>query len=215
MNNLILYHGSQNKDVFPQFGLGDDKHDYGRGFYLTSNLELAKEWAVCVPSATRGWVHTYSLDIEGLKIVDFQKKGSLAWLAELMKHREVQDLKRYKALAKRFIEKYGINTEEYDVIEGWRADASYFYIVKEFVRDNIDIDILEKLLYLGNLGIQYCIKTELAFSHLKEDKKSLIEVDYSEYNPKYITRDFEARIKIKELINSEENRVEKVFSTLI
>lgn len=68
---------------------------------------------------------------------------------------------------------------------------------------------------LGNLGIQYCIKTELAFSHLKEDKKSLIEVDYSEYNPKYITRDFEARIKIKELINSEENRVEKVFSTLI
>lgn len=215
MNNLILYHGSQNKDVFPQFGLGDDKHDYGRGFYLTSNLELAKEWAVCVPSATRGWVHTYSLDIEGLKIVDFQKKGSLAWLAELMKHREVQDLKRYKALAKRFIEKYGINTEEYDVIEGWQANASYFYIAKEFVRDNIDIDILEKLLCLGNLGIQYCIKTELAFSHLKEDKKSLIEVDYSEYNSKYTTRDFEARIKIKELINSEENRVEKVFSTLI
>lgn len=215
MNNLILYHGSQNEEVLPQFGLEDDKHDYGRGFYLTSNLELAKEWAVCVPSATRGWVHTYSLDIEGLKIVDFQKKGSLAWLAELMKHREVQDSKRYKILAKRFIEKYGINTEEYDVIEGWRANASYFYIVKEFVRDNIDIDILEKLLYLGNLGIQYCIKTELAFSHLKEDKKSLIEVDYSEYNPKYITRDFEARIKIKELINSEENRVEKVFSTLI
>lgn len=74
MNNLILYHGSQNEEVLPQFGLEDDKHDYGRGFYLTSNLELAKEWAVCVPSATRGWVHTYSLDIEGLKIVDFQKK---------------------------------------------------------------------------------------------------------------------------------------------
>lgn len=38
-----------------------------------------------------------------------------------------------------------------------RANASYFYIAKEFVRDNIDVDILEELLSLGGLGIQYCI----------------------------------------------------------
>ena len=50
---------------------------------------------------------------------------------------------------------YGIDTETYDVIKGWRANASYFYIAKEFVRDNIDVDILEELLSLGGLGIQY------------------------------------------------------------
>ena len=215
MGNLVLYHGSQNKDVFPQFGLGDDKHDYGRGFYLTPNLELAKEWAVCVPSATTGWVHKYILNTEKLRVIDFQKEGILPWIAELMKHRDASDSKRYKVLAKRFIEKYGINTEDYDVIEGWRANASYFYIVKEFVRDNIDIEILERLLYLGNLGIQYCIKTRLAFSHLKEEKDSLIEVDFNTYNPKYTSRDFEARENMKKLINSDENKVEKVFSTLI
>lgn len=44
------------------------------------------------------------------------------------------------------------------------VNASYFYISKEFVRDNIDIDILEELLLLGGLGIQYCIKSELAYS---------------------------------------------------
>lgn len=30
-----------------------------------------------------------------------------------------------------------------------RVNASYFYIAKEFVRDNIDVDILEELLSLG------------------------------------------------------------------
>ena len=44
----------------------------------------------------------------------------------------------------------------------------YFYIAKEFVRDNIDIDILEELLSLGGLGIQYCIKTEKAYANLRE-----------------------------------------------
>ena len=59
MGNLVLYHGSQNKDVFPQFGLGDDKHDYGRGFYLTPNLELAKEWAVFLVLQRDGFINTF------------------------------------------------------------------------------------------------------------------------------------------------------------
>ena len=50
MDTLILYHGSPNKIVTPVFGGGDDKHDYGRGFYLTENIDLAKEWAVCRPT---------------------------------------------------------------------------------------------------------------------------------------------------------------------
>lgn len=108
-----------------------------------------------------------------MKILDFQGQGVLAWLAELVKHRDAADSKRYRMLAKKFIEKYGVNTEEYDVIKGWRANASYFYIAKEFVRDNIDMDVLEELLSLGGLGIQYCIKTELAYSKLQEIEGSL------------------------------------------
>lgn len=48
------------------------------------------------------------------------------------------DSRRYKMLSVKFIEKYGVDTSQYDVIKGWRADASYFYIAREFVRDNID-----------------------------------------------------------------------------
>ena len=42
MNKIILYHGSPNQLVNPVFGGGDDKYDYGRGFYFTENVELAK-----------------------------------------------------------------------------------------------------------------------------------------------------------------------------
>lgn len=215
MGKIILYHGTPDKIVTPFFGGGDDKHDYGRGFYLTENIDLAKEWAVCRPNDKNGWVHKYELDTDGLEILDFKEKDVLSWLAELMKHRDAADSKRYRVLAAKFIEKYGIDTASYDVIKGWRADASYFYIAKEFVRDNIDIEILEELLSLGGLGIQYCIKTELAYSKLHEIKEAIIRVDYEEFNNKYNHRDIEARKNMRDLVDSDRNKVTNVFSTLL
>ena len=51
---MRLYHGSPNKVIVPQYGFGEEKHDYGKGFYLTENVELAKEWAVCRPDEISG-----------------------------------------------------------------------------------------------------------------------------------------------------------------
>lgn len=110
---------------------------------------------------------------------------------------------------------YGIDTETYDVIKGWRANASYFYIAKEFVRDNIDVDILEELLSLGGLGIQYCIKTERAYAGLHELKDELEIVEYTEFNDRYNARDIMARKKMRDLVNSDANTVTNVFSTLL
>lgn len=214
MGKIILYHGSPNKIVSPVFGGGDDKHDYGKGFYLTENIELAKEWAVCRPIEISGWVHKFELECDDLKIFDFEKYQILSWLAELMKHRDASDSKRYRMLAAKFIEKYGIDTSEYDVVKGWRANASYFFIAKEFVRDNIDVEILEELLSLGGLGIQYCIKSELAYSKLHEIEEDLLEVDYHEFNIRYNQRDSNARNKMRELVDSDANKVTNVFSTL-
>ena len=160
-------------------------------------------------------MHKYELDIDGLKILDFQSENILSWLAELMKHREVADSKRYRMLSKKFIEKYGIETKEYDVIKGWRANASYFYIAKAFVRDEIDVEILEELLLLGDLGIQYCIKSELAYSQLYEVGEELSTVEFEAFNEKYNKRDITARRKMKELIDSDRNKVMNVFSTLM
>lgn len=215
MTKIVLYHGSPNKKITPTFGCGEEKHDYGKGFYLTEDRELAKEWAVCRPNEQNGWLHQYELEMDDLKVLDFEKLGILSWLAELMKHRDASDSKRYRVLAKKFVQKYGLNTVGFDVIKGWRADASYFFIAKEFVRDNVDIDILERLLRLGDLGIQYCIKSKKAYSKLKEIPNSLLSVSYDEFNKKYNQRDVEARTNMRNLINSDENKVIKVFSTLI
>lgn len=213
-SKIILYHGSPNKIVEPKFGLSEERHDYGKGFYLTQDFQLAKEWAVCRPETESGFVHKFELKTESLEIFDYEKENILCWLSELMKHREAADSKRYRTLAPKFIQKFGKNTENADVIKGWRANASYFYIAKAFVRDEVDIDILEELMQLGGLGIQWCVKSEKAFLNLKKCDE-IISVDYHEFNQKYNERDSNARIKMKELIDSDKNKVEKVFSTLI
>ena len=74
-NKITLYHGSPNYKIAPTYGLGEDRHDYGRGFYLTENIELAKEWAVCNPVESSGWVHKYELDLAELSILDFYLKN--------------------------------------------------------------------------------------------------------------------------------------------
>ena len=35
---MKLYHGSQVKDFVLTYGLGNDTHGYGRGFYTTADL---------------------------------------------------------------------------------------------------------------------------------------------------------------------------------
>ena len=76
------------------------------------------------------------------------------------------------------------------------------------------MDILEELLSIGDLGIQYCIKSKLAYSKLHELENDLMAVQYSEFNEKYNQRDITARRKMRELIDSDVNHVTNVFSTL-
>ena len=54
INELVLYHGSPNKQIKPIYGLGNDKHVYGKGFYLTESPLLASEWSVCNPIEKNG-----------------------------------------------------------------------------------------------------------------------------------------------------------------
>lgn len=76
------------------------------------------------------------------------------------------------------------------------------------------MEILEQLLSLGGLGIQYCIKSELAYKRLKEIDEELISVNYGEFNAKYNYRDVEARNNMRKLVDSDANTVTNVFSTL-
>lgn len=215
MKKMVLYHGSPLASFIPEYGQGNDRHDYGRGFYLTEDIELAKEWAGNFLFTDQGWVHKYELDMTGLNILNFRNHGVLAWIAELMKHRPAADSRRYKLLAGKFIEKYGVDSSLADVIIGRRADDSYFYIAKAFVRDEIDVSILEELLCLGELGFQVCLKSPKAFAQLTEKAEEVFSVDMAEYRSRFSLRDRQARIRMKELVDSDANPAEHVFSTLL
>ena len=66
MKKIILYHGSSKKIEIPKYGEGKEYNDYGRGFYCTEHLELAKEWA-CT-ELSDGYANRYELDLSGLHI---------------------------------------------------------------------------------------------------------------------------------------------------
>lgn len=213
---IRLYHGSPERDFTPTFGLGRDKHDYGRGFYLTEFPDLAREWAVAASPGTDGWLHAYDLRLDGLKIIDFTTLGSLPWLAELMKHRNADESRYYRENAVKFIARYGIDLGDADVVRGWRANASFFYIAKSFVRNNIGVDFLQRLLTLGNLGIQYFVRSEQAFASLEEVIELREPVPAAEYHGKYDSRDADARSRMYDLIeNSPENDLSRTFKDIV
>ena len=179
---------------------------YRANNYLFDNLDLAKEYSAANPSNTNAHVRKYELDLSDLKVLDFTEHSVLSWLAELMKHREIDDSKRYKVLSKEFINKYGINTEPYDIIKGWIPNK---YLTKEFVRDNLDLDTLNKLISSNILGIQYHLNSQKAFDNLIE--KEVIPVDFNVFNDKYNARD----LNIRRFINSNEYDYKNVFSRLL
>ena len=213
---MILYHGSPEENFVPRFGLGNDEHDYGRGFYTTAIPELAREWAVGMQNSADGWLHAYDVDLGGLKIFDFTEVGVLAWIAELMKHRKADDSPVYVRDVAKFIARYGVDISSYDVVRGWRADASYFFIAQLFVRNQLDVTALDAMLRLGDLGVQYFFQSEVSFARLKEDASAKERVHAAEYRGKYDARDRMAREKMNRIAYDPElNPIVRTFSSLL
>ncbi len=213
---MLLYHGSQDDVVEPRLGLGSAHHDFGAGFYLTDDSVLAEEWSVSKPKSRNGWVHAFDLDTDGLNVFDFRTESVFAWVAELMKHRDADESAAYRRRAPEFISRYGVDTADCDVVIGWRADASYFYIVKSFVRDEVDAEALPELLKLGDFGIQYVVKSARAYRQLRSLPELRREVSFADRHMAYENRDGSARDTMKRLIADPAfNKLETLFSDLV
>ena len=143
MNKDILYHGSQFIIDKPEYGKGKIHNDYGRGFYCTKHKELAKEWAVS--ENINGYINTYEIDMSKLKILDLRNDcySILHWLALLLDNREFSIRSPVALRGRQFIlENYLIDTTEYDLIIGYRADDSYFSFARDFINNTISVEQL-------------------------------------------------------------------------
>lgn len=197
MSEVIkLYHGSEKIVQKPLYNYGKSDNDYGRGFYCTKDVELAKEWA-CQKDKD-GFVNSYSLDASGLNILylNSKKYSVLHWLSILVHNREVDDLENREAVE--FLKKnYSIDTSKFDLIVGYRADDSYFTFARDFINDAITIQSLTKAMRLGKLVLQVMVKSEEAFNRLQF--LGYESVSKSLYYSKYKERDGNARSSYKEL----------------
>ena len=164
---MIIYHGSENIIEKPQYGYGRTNNDYGRGFYCTKELELAKEWA-CGDNRD-GWANRYELDDSDLKVLNLNEEpyNILNWLALLADNRTYwQNGSISFEVKKYFRDVFLIDISEYDVIIGYRADDSYFSFAQDFVSGVISLQKLSKAMRLGKLGEQIVLKSRKAFDNL-------------------------------------------------
>lgn len=153
---MVLYHGSVSIIERPKYGLGAKNNDYGRGFYCTENIELAKEWAC--GKGENGYANKYVLDTNGLTILDLNSPqyNILNWLAILTKNRTYWQRNSISEQAKAYLqEHFYIETSQYDIIRGYRADDSYFSFAQDFVANTISLRQLSNAMHLGKVYVGY------------------------------------------------------------
>ena len=210
MNKIELLHGSDHVIEKPDFHLGKENNDYGKGFYCTRELPMAMEWA-CKQN-TDGFVNKYSLDLDSLKTLNLLDGtyNILHWMALLLKNRTFHISNEIAADARDYIiENFSIDLENYDIVIGYRADDSYFSFADSFVQNGLPLRTLNQALRLGKLGEQTVLISEKAFENLKFEGMEL--ADKTIYYPKFVTRDSSARETYRNEIRKSRSYKDDIF----
>lgn len=206
-NKIILYHGSDLVLERPLFNYGRDDNDYGRGFYTTRIYNKAVSWAKNMGASGKAFVNEYSISLNSLNVINLDDFGVLSWIAEIAAHRPIKSDLSSEFLPK-FIDRYKVNTDDADVIIGYRADDSYTDVIGAFCDGLLTCDEVQRLFYKGNLGEQYFIKSEKAFNHLSFLKST----DVSNLNSTEETMlEMEARNSVFRFIENRKIAIAKRF----
>ena len=199
METIKVFHGSDHIVKEPVYLGGKADNDYGNGFYTTEYEDRARSWAALNGQADCSIVNVYQLDMRGLKILDLNEHGVLAWIAEVAANRGTNQ-EATAIVSEELIERYRVDTSGYDIIKGYRADDSYTQVIEAFLLNQINVYEVERLFYKGSLGNQIFLKSENAFRNIKWSNAyqvSLQEADrQSDYQArKEVNRFLSGRLK--------------------
>lgn len=148
---MRLYHGSYTRIPHPSLNHGRSDIDFGAGFYLTMNYQMAAKWAC---NKEQSWLNEYDLDEHGLAV----KRLSIddEWLDYVNSNRNRQEVDA------------PFNDTQYDLIVGPTADDKLFTVV-DLYNDGL-ITKAATLAALSSMAdiitTQVAIKTDKAISHL-------------------------------------------------
>ena len=179
---ITVFHGSDHIIKEPRYLGGKTDNDYGNGFYTTEYEERARSWAALNGNPENSIVNVYTLRLEKLNILNLNEKGVLAWIAEVVANRGINE-ENAAIVGEELVKRYRPNTIEADIIMGYRADDSYTQVIEAFLLNQINLYEVERLFYKGSLGNQIFLKSEKAFKEIcwqnayqvsltEEDKKS-------------------------------------------
>ncbi len=162
----IIYYGSNKIIEKPLFLSGKVHNDYGMGFYCTEDKNMVKEWGVS--KEADGFANIYRIETDDLSIFDLSKYTILHWLSVLLENRIFDISSALANEAKAYLlENFSLPYKDYDIIIGYRADDSYFSFAQDFINGTISVRQLNNAMRLGNLGMQFVLKSKKAFEEIK------------------------------------------------
>ena len=209
---MKIYHGSSMEIPKPLLSKGKPNNDYGRGFYCTEDVEMAREWA-CKGKEPPGFANAYELFADDLSVLNLSapEYTILNWIAVLLANRTFA-LDSDIALEVRdyLIANFMPPVLESDVVIGYRADDSYFSYADSFVNNALSVRRLDEALHLGRLGMQVALRTERAFENLTYLGSE--QVSWDEYHPRYVARDSDARSQWRTAVKKGSRAADDIFA---
>ena len=152
---MILYHGSNVAVEKTKIIKSDRTLDFGTGFYLTTDYEQAKKWAVLTAARRKegqGIISVFEFPDEKMDTLSVLKFNSAnkEWLEFISNNRK------------------GTSVEEtYDIIIGPVANDNTMPVITLYLRGDYDTDEAIKRLLTQKLKDQVVFKTEKSLSWLK------------------------------------------------
>ncbi len=152
---MICYHGSDTIVDEPKILTSKRPLDFGEGFYVTTNLTQAQNWAKKVSlrnNSNHKCVNKYEFDLEKAKqnlvVIHFELADE-TWLDFICDNRS------------------GKETGIYDIVIGPVADDRVYRVVVEYENGDIDKEIALKNLKAETLCNQILFHTEKSLEYLK------------------------------------------------
>lgn len=152
---MILYHGSNVEVRKPQIIKSKRLLDFGTGFYLTSDFEQAKKWAIRTFKRRENGeaiISVFEFEKDRLNELKFLKFdcADKEWLRYIAKNRTDKTAQDF-----------------YDIVIGPVANDQAIRTVNNYLKGYFTEDIAIQLLLPQNLKDQYIFKTEKSLSRLK------------------------------------------------
>ena len=149
MAKIKVYHGSNCEVKEPSLSYGREDADFGIGFYVTIDVEMAEKWAARRHNPI---INVYEVDLDSLNGLEFGlNKG---WLDFVVQNRSGN--KRIE-----------IDLSDTDYIKGATADDRLFAVVEQYESNLLDVDTAIKAMNAMQIGEQIALVSTESIDNLK------------------------------------------------